>query len=173
MPVGKEAVVVEKTEYNWLPILLIGGAIFLFSQQKGCNGIDLGGIFPGKSEKSSNTVNAQEPSSEYKTSKLDSFRSEISKNKQKAALTAAFYFAYADILTRNPEKFTDKQVFRTQHSKALDLAFKNDPVLREPELGTEIEVYLQEFISLDPGPLDIEKTKKCLLALSWAAYQES
>lgn len=160
MPQGKEA-----PEYNWLPIILIIGAIFIF-QQRGCDNIDLNNILPATKASS---LDIKEPTSEYKNAELDSFRVEVSKNKQKAAALAAFYFAYADIITRNPDRFTDKLAFRTQHSKALDLTFKDDPVMREPELGTEIEAYLQKFISLDPGQLDIEKTKNCLLALAWAS----
>lgn len=159
----------EGTEYNWLPIIIIGGLVFFVSQQKGCD-FDLKNILPGTKASSNNTkLDIKEPPSEYKNTELAAFQLEVGKNKAKAALLAAFYFAYSDILSRNPEKFTNKEIFRKQHSKALDLAFKNDPALKEPELGTEIEAYLQRFISLDPGPLDVEKTKNCLLALAWGA----
>ena len=167
MPQGKEAV-----EYNWLPIVLIIGALFFFTQQKGCDleNINLPDIYSRNEQK---TLNIKEPTDKYKTTKLDVFRTSCRENKQKAAALAAFYFAYADIIERNLDKFKDKFTFRTQHSKALDLTFKNDLAMREPELGTEIENYLQEFISLDPGELDLEITKNALLSLAWAALQES
>ena len=165
MPQGKDA-----SEYNLLPIILIIGAVLFMSQQKGCDNIHLPDIF---SRSETKTLEVKEPSSEYKTAELDNFRTSCKENKNKAAVLAAFYFAYADIISRNPDKFKDKQAFREQHTKALDLTFKNDPVLREPELGTEIEAYLQKFITLEPGELNLETAKNCLSALAWAALQES
>ena len=156
-----------EVEYNWLPIALIVGAIFLF-QQKGCE-FDLGNILP-KSTISAK-LNVNEPSSEYKNAELTAFQTEVAKNPKKAAACAAFYFAFSDIISRNPTFFQTKQQFRQQHSEALKLAFKDDPALKDPELGTEIEAYLQKFISLEPTPLELDKTKNCLLALSWAAQQ--
>lgn len=164
--------VVVKKETNWLVIALIIGAIWFFTQQKGC---DLSNILPKSVEKTKD-LDIKEPPNQYKSKELASFQVEVAKNKKKAAYLAAFYFGFADILSRNSDVFNTTQEFRQYHSGALDLMFKNDPELDSPELGQEIEDYLQKYISTQPKTLtgtDKDTIKNCFLALAWAANNEN
>lgn len=158
----------QGSQYNWVTIALIVGAIVIFSNQKGCN-LDLGNLLKPKNTVSDDLFIVPEPSAEFKTADLEAFRLEAGKNKEKAAYAAAFYYSFSDILSRNSDTIVTNQDFRKQHSAALDFLWKNTPTLSSPELGTEIEAYLDDFISLTPQKLDIQRVKNCLLALAWAA----
>ena len=157
---------VQGSQYNWVTIALIIGAIVIFSNQKGCN-LDLGLILKPKTVDTTDIIDIPEPSSEYKTSKLEAFRLEIGKNSKKAANLAAFYYAFADILSRNPESIVTTKDFREHSTKSINLMIKNDPDLNSPAMGVQIDSYLQDFIPLTVEKLDKTKAKNCLLALAW------
>ena len=158
----------ERTQLNWVTIAILGVAIVIFSNQKGCN-LDLSKLLPPKNTVSDSVLLIPEPPNEFKTSDLEAFRLEVGKNSEKAANLAAFYYAFADLISRNPDFIQNTQDFRNQHANALDLMFKNDPKLSSPEVGAEIEAFLDDFIDKTPQKLDLNKLKSCLLAIAWAA----
>lgn len=155
---------VEGTQYNWGIIAIIVVAIIFFSQQKGC---DLGNILPKPNNV--NKVEIAEPVAKYKTADLEAFKQEAGKNKLKAAYLTAYYSAFADIISRNPTVVSNTTDFRRHHANSLDLMFKSDSKLSDPEMGTEIEAFLDDFIDKVPKPLDVNELKNVLLALAWAA----